>query len=243
MLVVRPPVPWTRCEGMSGHVEHPQKPTSSRRLRIIDLVRPHWKTLSLAPVAVLGETFAVVLELGAARHPASRAPRRRSADLDTRGQGLRQGRLRATALRLREPGQRRGGTRGPKHQGQAVAPGGGDRRHRHVPRALVRGTACAGRPAQRRRADCLPAVSAIQAPSQCRVRHPACSCHQSNLAGKTQPLHGTAPAGVFRPWNSEETSSAHDVSPRPGETIFAVRHFSLDAFLKAPALRLATARR
>ena len=120
VLVVRPPVPWTRCEGMSGHVEHPQKPTSSRRLRIIDLVRPHWKTLSLAPVAVLGETFAVVLELGAARHPASRAPRRRSADLDTRGQGLRQGRLRATALRLREPDQRRGGTRGPKHQGQAV---------------------------------------------------------------------------------------------------------------------------
>lgn len=72
VLVVRPPVPWTRCEGMSGHVEHPQKPTSSRRLRIIDLVRPHWKTLSLAPVAVLGETLAVVLELGAARHPRRR---------------------------------------------------------------------------------------------------------------------------------------------------------------------------
>ena len=35
---------------------------SSRRLRIIDLVRPHWKALTLALVAVLGETLTDILE-------------------------------------------------------------------------------------------------------------------------------------------------------------------------------------
>jgi len=34
----------------------------SRRLRIIDLVRPHWKPLSIAVVAVIGETLADVLD-------------------------------------------------------------------------------------------------------------------------------------------------------------------------------------
>lgn len=39
------------------------KPRSSRlALRIIDLVRPHWKALTLAFVAVLGETIAGILE-------------------------------------------------------------------------------------------------------------------------------------------------------------------------------------
>ena len=35
---------------------------SSRKLRIIDIVRPHWKTLAFALVAVLGETLAGILE-------------------------------------------------------------------------------------------------------------------------------------------------------------------------------------
>ena len=47
---------------MAGHVDHPPAPTSSRQLRTIDLIRPHWKALSLALVAVLGETVAVILE-------------------------------------------------------------------------------------------------------------------------------------------------------------------------------------
>ncbi len=47
---------------MAGHVDHPPAPTSARQLKIIDLVRPHWKALSLALAAVLGETIAVILE-------------------------------------------------------------------------------------------------------------------------------------------------------------------------------------
>ena len=47
---------------MAGHVDHPPAPTSARQLKIVDLVRPHWKALSLALVAVLGETVAVILE-------------------------------------------------------------------------------------------------------------------------------------------------------------------------------------
>ena len=35
---------------------------SSRKLRIIDLVRPHWKALTIALVAVLGETLTDILE-------------------------------------------------------------------------------------------------------------------------------------------------------------------------------------
>jgi ABC-type multidrug transport system fused ATPase/permease subunit len=35
---------------------------SSQRLRIIDLVRPHWKALTIALVAVLGETLTDILE-------------------------------------------------------------------------------------------------------------------------------------------------------------------------------------
>jgi ATP-binding cassette, subfamily B, bacterial len=48
---------------MSEQPHAPPKPRSSpRALRIIDLVRPHWKSLTLAFVAVLGETFAGILE-------------------------------------------------------------------------------------------------------------------------------------------------------------------------------------
>ncbi|MCX6552223.1 MAG: ABC transporter transmembrane domain-containing protein, partial [Acidobacteria bacterium] len=36
--------------------------SSARALRIVDLVRPHWKSLSLALVAVLGETLTGILE-------------------------------------------------------------------------------------------------------------------------------------------------------------------------------------
>ena len=35
---------------------------SPRRLRIIDLIRPHWKALTIALVAVLGETLTDILE-------------------------------------------------------------------------------------------------------------------------------------------------------------------------------------
>ena len=37
-------------------------PKSSRKLRIVDLVRPHWKALTIALVAVLGETLTDILE-------------------------------------------------------------------------------------------------------------------------------------------------------------------------------------
>jgi ATP-binding cassette subfamily B protein len=37
-------------------------PGSSRKLKIIDLLRPHWKALSIALVAVLGETLTDILE-------------------------------------------------------------------------------------------------------------------------------------------------------------------------------------
>ena len=35
---------------------------SSRKLRIIDLLRPHWKALTLALAAVLGEALTDILE-------------------------------------------------------------------------------------------------------------------------------------------------------------------------------------
>ena len=41
---------------------HPRSQSSLRGVRIIDLVRPHWKSLSLAFVAVLGETLTGILE-------------------------------------------------------------------------------------------------------------------------------------------------------------------------------------
>ena len=41
---------------------HPRSRSSLRGVRIIDLVRPHWKSLSLAFVAVLGETLTGILE-------------------------------------------------------------------------------------------------------------------------------------------------------------------------------------
>jgi ATP-binding cassette subfamily B protein len=48
---------------MPDKPDTPRKPRSSpRTLRIIDLVRPHWKALTLALVAVLGETLTSVLE-------------------------------------------------------------------------------------------------------------------------------------------------------------------------------------
>ena len=40
----------------------PTSRSSPRALRIIDLVRPHWKGLTLAFVAVLGETLTAILE-------------------------------------------------------------------------------------------------------------------------------------------------------------------------------------
>jgi subfamily B ATP-binding cassette protein MsbA len=40
----------------------PLEPGSSRKLRIIDLVRPHWKALTIALVAVLGETLTDILD-------------------------------------------------------------------------------------------------------------------------------------------------------------------------------------
>src|ERR1700684_3343772 len=40
----------------------PQERESSGTLRIVDLVRPHWKALTIALVAVLGETVTDILE-------------------------------------------------------------------------------------------------------------------------------------------------------------------------------------
>ena len=40
----------------------PSRSASSGRLRIIDLVRPHWKALTIAVVAVLGETLTDILQ-------------------------------------------------------------------------------------------------------------------------------------------------------------------------------------
>src|SRR6202162_3369274 len=47
---------------MPDKADKPVESKSSRKLRIIDLVRPHWKTLTLALVAVLGEALTDVLE-------------------------------------------------------------------------------------------------------------------------------------------------------------------------------------
>jgi subfamily B ATP-binding cassette protein MsbA len=47
---------------MPEQADLPPPAKSSRRLRIVDLVRPHWKALAIAVVAVLGETLTDVLE-------------------------------------------------------------------------------------------------------------------------------------------------------------------------------------
>ena len=48
---------------MSEKPSTPPKPRSSpHALRIVDLVRPHWKALTLAFIAVLGETLTAILE-------------------------------------------------------------------------------------------------------------------------------------------------------------------------------------
>ena len=47
---------------MLATATQPPDPTSPRRLRIIDLVRPHWKALTIAVVAVLGETLTDILQ-------------------------------------------------------------------------------------------------------------------------------------------------------------------------------------
>jgi ATP-binding cassette subfamily B protein len=47
---------------MLVNTAQPSDPTSSRRLRIIDLVRPHWKALTIAALAVLGETLTDILQ-------------------------------------------------------------------------------------------------------------------------------------------------------------------------------------
>jgi subfamily B ATP-binding cassette protein MsbA len=47
---------------MPDQAKEPLESTSARRLRIIDLLRPHWKALTIALVAVLGETLTDILE-------------------------------------------------------------------------------------------------------------------------------------------------------------------------------------
>jgi subfamily B ATP-binding cassette protein MsbA len=47
---------------MPDQAQEPLESNSSRRLRIIDLLRPHWKALTIALVAVLGETLTDILE-------------------------------------------------------------------------------------------------------------------------------------------------------------------------------------
>jgi ATP-binding cassette subfamily B protein len=47
---------------MPEQADTPPPAKSSRRLRIVDLVRPHWKALTIALVAVLGETLTDVLD-------------------------------------------------------------------------------------------------------------------------------------------------------------------------------------
>src|SRR3990172_5319911 len=47
---------------MPEDVEKPPELKSSRKLRIIDLVRPHWKSLTMALVAVFGVTLTDILE-------------------------------------------------------------------------------------------------------------------------------------------------------------------------------------
>jgi ATP-binding cassette, subfamily B, bacterial len=47
---------------MPETADKPVAPKSSRKLRIIDLIRPHWKALTVALVAMVGEAFTDVLE-------------------------------------------------------------------------------------------------------------------------------------------------------------------------------------
>ena len=47
---------------MPDKADKPLASRSSRQLRIIDLIRPHWKALTIALVAVLGEALTDVLE-------------------------------------------------------------------------------------------------------------------------------------------------------------------------------------
>src|SRR5579864_3193792 len=47
---------------MPEKAEQPSKSIYSRKLRIIDLVRPHWKALTIALVAVLGESLTAILD-------------------------------------------------------------------------------------------------------------------------------------------------------------------------------------
>ena len=87
----------------------------SRRLRIIDLVRPHWKALTIALVAVLGETLTDILRAVAyqnrrRQHPAvEEAPAGARRDRD---RAVRLERQRGAVLRRRRGrahcGRRRG---------------------------------------------------------------------------------------------------------------------------------------
>ena len=47
---------------MPDQAKEPLESKSARRLRILDLLRPHWKALTIALVAVLGETLTDILE-------------------------------------------------------------------------------------------------------------------------------------------------------------------------------------
>src|SRR6202051_818944 len=49
-------------EAMPDNSTKPSSSKSSRKLRITDLVRPHWKALTIALVAVLGETLTTILD-------------------------------------------------------------------------------------------------------------------------------------------------------------------------------------
>src|SRR5450759_1074188 len=51
-----------RLESKPDKADKPVESKSSRKLRIIDLVRPHWKTLTIALVAMLGEAVTDILE-------------------------------------------------------------------------------------------------------------------------------------------------------------------------------------
>ena len=51
-----------RLESMPDKADKPVASKSSRKLRIIDLVRPHWKALTIALVAMLGEAVTDILE-------------------------------------------------------------------------------------------------------------------------------------------------------------------------------------
>ena len=120
-------------------------------------------SLSVAPVL-----FLVVYLFTRRIKKASRDVRKKESELvsmvaggllvHSRGQGFRARGLRRAAVRAPEPGKRRDGAAGARHQDAARAARRGHRGHRHLPDALVRRAAGAGRGAHRRGAGRLPAL-------------------------------------------------------------------------------------